>query len=129
PASTYARTSHWPIRRPSRKACNAVHLQSLPHRKEISMARAKMARDSRTPQYPGSTRRPEANQGPEIEREGATPADRADWFYKSRSDQHGKVLSGLWARAAKHRRRLEVEIKGRTAGQPGPVGSVNWTPI
>jgi hypothetical protein len=87
-----------------------------------------MAKESKAPQYPESSGRPEPDRGPEIER-GGGPADRAAWFYKTRSDQNGKVLSGLWARAAKHRRKLEAEIAGKTAGQPGPAGSVNWTPI
>jgi len=69
------------------------------------------------------------DRGAEKEREGATPADRADWFYRTRTDQSGKLLKGLWARAAQQRRRLEAESKGEVAGQPGPMGSVNWTPL
>lgn len=93
------------------------------------MQKPKMVKDSARPQYPGNTKRPEPDRGPEIEREGATPADRAGWFYRTRLDQHGKVLKGLWARAAQHRRRLEAELNGQTAGQPGPAGSANWTPL
>ncbi len=93
------------------------------------MAKPKTAAYAGSRQYPGSITRPEPDGGPEIEREGATPADRAAWFYKTRSHQNGKVLSGLWARAAQHRRKLEAEMASSTAGQPGPVGSVNWTPI
>lgn len=93
------------------------------------MQKSKKVRDSVRPPYPGSIKKPERDRGPEIEREGATPADRADWFYRTRVDQHGKVLKGLWARAAQHRRRLEAELNGQSAGQPGPAGSVNWTPL
>jgi len=65
------------------------------------------------------------------------PAARAAWFYGSRTDREGKVLSGLWARAVDQRRQLEVAAfdgagtrpPDLPAGTPGGPGSVNWTPI
>jgi len=93
------------------------------------MTRAKIAGDTAVQPNPARINESKPPQSAEVEREGATPEDRAAWFYKTRSDKHGKVLSGLWARAAKHRRRLETETASHTAGQPGPAGSVNWTPI
>lgn len=92
------------------------------------MTRTRTAGGTGVLQNPERANDPKLPNGMEVEREGATPQERAAWFYKTRSDKHGKVLSGLWARAAKQRRRVEAETAS-VAGQPGPAGSVNWTPI
>jgi len=67
------------------------------------------------------------------QRRGGEPAGgaaaRSAWFYRSRSDANGKILSGLWAQAARKRRMMEKGSYGKTAGTPGGPGSVNWTPI
>lgn len=90
----------------------------------------KMAKDSVFVQYPEKLRL-EPDRGPEREDKEAGAEERAKWFYGTRSDSKGKVLNGIWARAAHRRRMLEKEALGSAsvAGQPGPMGSVNWTPI
>lgn len=55
-------------------------------------------------------------------------AARTAWFLRPRSDAEGHVLHGVYAKAAAHRRRLELE-QSKTAGAPGAPGSVNWTPL
>jgi hypothetical protein len=68
----------------------------------------------------------------EIEGESDSPAERLKWFFGSRSDGKGKLLTNIFYKGSRQRRRIEFRLNG--AGEPppqppGPAGSVNWTPL
>jgi hypothetical protein len=72
------------------------------------------------------------------ERLGAAADARArqEWFLASRMGADGVVPPDAYLRASLRRRQLEREQSGAdpeksggVGGQPGPAGSVNWTPL
>jgi hypothetical protein len=70
------------------------------------------------------------------EDEGASRAEREEWFYRSRVGKSGKIRRGLYAKASAQRRKLERQARKRPKlgaaeepTPPGGPGTVNWTPI
>lgn len=81
--------------------------------------------------FPSGVRDSEQDGGGGRKGESDDIAERLAWFYASRSDADGRVLSGVFARAAAQRRKLEREqgVGEPPPSPPGGPGSVNWTAI
>src|ERR1039458_8896633 len=60
---------------------------------------------------------------------GGGPAARLRWYRSTRSDEKGKPLSGMRAKASRRRRMIAKGMDHKVGSQPGGPGSVNWTPI
>jgi hypothetical protein len=60
---------------------------------------------------------------------GGGPAPRLRWYRSTRSDEKGKPLSSMRAKASRRRRKIANGMDPIVGGQPGGPGSVNWTPI